>query len=88
VLCNKQIGRPSNPVASLGRFGGYNVDEDSTLALHMKNESVRSCKTPSKAAIQRAVASSTAIETGKPIRTIEAQLRAKRQKFRNLGLAR
>lgn len=45
-------------------------------------------KPPSKAAIRRAVASSTAIETGKPVRAIEEQLRVAAQgKFRNLKLA-
>ncbi len=45
-------------------------------------------RTPSKAAIRRAVASSTAIETRKPIRSIESQLRARaRSKFSGLKLA-
>ncbi|MDT0496965.1 hypothetical protein RM530_06240 [Algiphilus sp. W345] len=43
-------------------------------------------KVPGKAAIQRAVASSTAIETGKPIGAIEAQLRAKSNRFSSLKL--
>ena len=45
-------------------------------------------KSPSKAAIQRAVASSTAIETGKSVQAIEAKLRGAAQgKFRGLKLA-
>ncbi len=54
----------------------------------MKKVSASPPKTPSKAAIRRAVASSTAIETRKPIRSIESQLRAMtRSKFRGLKLA-
>lgn len=45
-------------------------------------------KLPSKQAIRRAVASSTAIETGKPIRLIEKQLQRKNPKFRALVLAK
>ncbi|MGV8940809.1 MAG: hypothetical protein ACOH1P_04620 [Lysobacter sp.] len=45
-------------------------------------------KVPSKQAIIRAVASSTAIETGKSIRLIEKQLRDKNPKFDALALAR
>ncbi len=37
--------------------------------------------------IQRAVASSTAIETGTPIKTLEALLKARKSKFQNLQLA-
>jgi len=45
-------------------------------------------KAPAKAAIRRAVASSTAIETGQTISRIERSLRASDGKFRNLKLAR
>lgn len=38
--------------------------------------------------IQRAVASSTAIETGKPIKTLEALLKSQSSQFRHLQLAR
>ena len=38
--------------------------------------------------IQRAVASSTAIETGKPVKTLEAVLKAQTSKFQHLKLAR
>lgn len=48
----------------------------------------RSAKVPSKKAIIRAVASSTAIETGKSIRMLEKQLRNKNPKFRSLTLAK
>ena len=37
--------------------------------------------------IRRAVASSTAIETGKPIETLEAALRNRSGKFKHLKLA-
>ena len=45
-------------------------------------------KTPDKQAIIRAVASSTAIETGQNIRDIERTLRNKNSKFKHLTLAR
>lgn len=48
----------------------------------------RAAKAPSKQAILRTVASSTAIETGKPIPQIEKQLRDKNNKFRSLALAK
>jgi hypothetical protein len=48
----------------------------------------QTAKVPSKQAIIRAVASSTAIETGKSVRLIEKQLRNKKSKFRALALAR
>lgn len=41
----------------------------------------------SKARIMRAVASSTAIETGQKIKKIEATLKSKKSKFMNLELA-
>jgi hypothetical protein len=44
-------------------------------------------KTPSQQAIIRAVASSTAIETGQSVQELEAKLRSKKSKFRNLTLA-
>ena len=44
-------------------------------------------KPPTKAAIHRAVASSTALETGKPISAIEEKLRAGQSKFAHLKLA-
>lgn len=48
----------------------------------------RTTERPEKSAIIRAVASSTAIETGQPIAEIEQTLRAKNGKFRHLSLAR
>jgi hypothetical protein len=45
-------------------------------------------KIPSKKAIDRAVASSTAIETGKKVRQLESLLRDKPVRFRNLMLAK
>ncbi len=48
----------------------------------------RARKTPSKQAIIRAVASSTAIETGQRIEQIEQTLRSKTSKFDKLRLAR
>ena len=42
----------------------------------------------SKDRIMRAVASSTAIETGQSIKKIEASLKSKNGKFNNLKLAR
>jgi hypothetical protein len=53
----------------------------------MKKVTPPANKVPSKAAILRAVASSTAIETGKPIAVIEDQLRNP-GKFARLKLAR
>ncbi len=50
--------------------------------------SLRAAKSPGKQAIIRAVASSTAIETGQSIRQIERILRSKSSKFRNIALAR
>jgi len=47
----------------------------------------RPAKRPDKSAIIRAVASSTAIETGQPIAEIERTLRTKSGKFRHLSLA-
>lgn len=44
-------------------------------------------KVPSPQAVLRAVASSTAIETGQSIAEIEAFLRSKKGKFRALTLA-
>jgi len=38
--------------------------------------------------LRRAVASSTAIETGQPVKTIETLLKTKKSKFQNLQLAR
>lgn len=48
----------------------------------------RAAKTLSKQAIIRAVASSTAIETGQSISQIERTLRSKSGKFRDIALAR
>lgn len=45
-------------------------------------------KAPRKQAIVRAVASSTAIETGQSIRKIERMLRDKTSKFRDMALAK
>lgn len=53
-----------------------------------KSSSASSSRTPSQAAIRRAVASSTAIETGQPVKSIESKLRGAKGKFRNLKLAR
>ena len=54
----------------------------------MKTATKRTRKPPSKAAIRRAVASSTAIETGKSVRSIEGRLKVSAQgKFRALKLA-
>ncbi len=47
----------------------------------------RTAKAPSQQAIIRAVASSTAIETGKSIRQIENTLRSKNPKRRKVALA-
>jgi hypothetical protein len=44
-------------------------------------------KVPSRQAIRRAVASSTAIETGQRVQQLERTLRAKRSPFRHLALA-
>lgn len=44
-------------------------------------------KVPSKQAIRRAVASSTAIETGKSVQTIERKLRVRSGKYRHVSLA-
>lgn len=48
----------------------------------------RASKIPGKQAIIRAVASSTAIETGQSISQIERTLRRKGGKFRDIALAR
>jgi len=48
----------------------------------------RAAKAPGKHAIIRAVASSTAIETGQSISQIERTLRSKSGKFRDIALAR
>lgn len=45
-------------------------------------------KKPSRQAIVRAVASSTAIETGKPVRQLEKLLRDKPARLRTLVLAK
>jgi hypothetical protein len=50
--------------------------------------SPRAAKVPRKQAIIRAVASSTAIETGQSISQIERTLRAGNSKFRHIALAR
>ena len=47
----------------------------------------RTAKVPSYKAIVRAVASSTAIETGKSVRQIENSLLSKRPKIRKVALA-
>ena len=47
----------------------------------------RTHKAPSKQAVLRAVASSTAIETGQSITELEAKLRSKKSKFHALTLA-
>jgi hypothetical protein len=49
---------------------------------------LRATKVPSQKAIVRAVASSTAIETGKSIRQIEKSLLSKNPKLRSVALAR
>ncbi len=48
---------------------------------------LRTGKVPSQKAIIRAVASSTAIETGKSIRQIERSLLSKHSKLRKIALA-
>jgi hypothetical protein len=48
---------------------------------------LRAAKAPSQQAIVRAVASSTAIETGKSIRQIEKSLLGKNPKLRRVALA-
>ncbi|MFC5440290.1 hypothetical protein [Rhodanobacter ginsenosidimutans] len=48
---------------------------------------LRAAKAPSQQAIVRAVASSTAIETGKSIRQIEKSLLGKNPKLRGIALA-
>ncbi|HEY2396194.1 MAG TPA: hypothetical protein VGH81_09490 [Rudaea sp.] len=53
-----------------------------------KAETTRRAKAPSQQAILRAVASSTAIETGQSIAQIERSLRSKQRKFAHVGLAR
>lgn len=47
----------------------------------------KSTSAPSKKRILRAIASSTAIETGQSINVIEAKLKAQTGKFKNLSLA-
>lgn len=49
---------------------------------------LRAAKTPSQRAIVRAVASSTAIETGKSVRQIEQSLLSKNPRLRKIALAR
>lgn len=44
-------------------------------------------KTPSQQAILRAIASSTAIETGQSIEQLERKLKSKTGKFRHVALA-
>ena len=44
-------------------------------------------KVPSKQAIRRAVASSTAIETGQSVKSIERKLRIRSSKYRHVSLA-
>ncbi len=51
----------------------------------MKAKSIS--QTTSRSRILRAVASSTAIETGQPVKKIEAILKAKKSKFQGLMLA-
>jgi hypothetical protein len=48
----------------------------------------RARKVPSKKAIDRAVASSTALETGQRIKDIEAELNKPTHRFHKLTLAR
>ena len=48
----------------------------------------RAPKAPARSAIIRAVASSTAIETGQSIQQIERTLRGKHSKYRKIALAR
>jgi len=51
----------------------------------MKNESLT--KSTIRARIRRAVASSTAIETGQAVKALETRLKAKSSKFQHLKLA-
>jgi hypothetical protein len=48
---------------------------------------IHSTKSPSRKQIQRTVASSTAIETGTPVKTLEALLKKQESKFRRIKLA-
>lgn len=54
----------------------------------MSSNQPRPRKAPSKMAIIRAVASSTALETGQRVAAVEAKLRAKPTRLRRLTLAR
>ena len=54
-------------------------------SIAMENKPVK--KVPSRQAILRAVASSTAIETGQRVQQLERLLRTKRSPFRHLNLA-
>lgn len=56
---------------------------DIDMSQHLKTEQ----KKPSLLAIRRAVASSTAIETGQGVAQLERQLQRSTGKFRNIALA-
>jgi hypothetical protein len=58
------------------------------MKANRKPAASRVAKSPTKAAIRRAVANSTAIETGQSITRIESKMRAGNSKFRRLTLAR
>jgi len=77
---------------ALHRFENKRATARSAIIQTMKSTRKPStsalAKAPAKAAIRRAVASSTAIETGQSIARIERSLRASDGKFRNLKLAR
>jgi len=51
------------------------------------DDKVKSTQKTSRSRILRAVASSTAIETGQSIKELEAFLKAQKSKFKNLKLA-
>lgn len=54
----------------------------------MPKPTARQRKTPSPKALLRAVASSTAVETGRPVAQLETQLRQPVARFAHIKLAR
>lgn len=84
-------GTSANPAADLSRAAGIITRSQSSVNPMARKPA--SAKTPSKQAIFRAVASSTAIETGKPVRNLEKLLRDGRSasttaRLRSLVLAK
>jgi len=61
----------------------WKASRDIDMSKHLKTEQ----KKPSLLAIRRAVASSTAIETGQGVAQLERQLQRSTGKFRNIALA-